>query len=79
MLPFVDGAIERAQEAMVEQFKESITAFMIALADVIQEMSYAIALLGGGACLIIWAIARVEKAKQVGLVLVLVHAFIRFL
>lgn len=79
MIPVVDGIIDHAKESLVAQFKEGIISFLLAALDVTKDLSFSIALLGGGVCIIVWAVTGMRRAGKAFGVLVLAHALIRFL
>lgn len=79
MAPIVDGMIDHAKESAKQHIHDLIITFLLAAADVLKEVSYSVALIGGGICIIVWAVAGVKRAGKLFGVLVLAYGLIRLL
>lgn len=70
---------ENFKEDAAEFFIEVIVEFLKALAVVVVDLSYSIALLGGGILLIVKVVTGFEKTGQWLSLLLLVHFLIQFI
>lgn len=75
MNPITDAIVGQAKE----HAKSAILTFIAASFDILKDVSYTVALIGGGICIIVYAVAGVRRAGKAFGVLVLVNALIHWL
>jgi hypothetical membrane protein len=78
MIP-MDGPITMGIEAARDHFRDALAGFALALLDVIKDISFTVALIGGGICIIVYAVTGIRRAGKIGGLLVLIHVLIRVL
>jgi hypothetical protein len=76
-IPFVDAAIDHAKEHAKEHIQAQILDWIGASLDVLKDISFTVALIGGGICILICAITGIRRAGKLAGLLVLIHVLIR--